>query len=78
RNRSASVGGDKIKGIPKRHPVILGHVTKPVAKWRVRRTAEGLSGRVKFLPLTWAGMPKMSFRKNSDSPLLIFGMRLLL
>jgi hypothetical protein len=25
--------------------------------------------RVKFLPLAWAGMPKTSFRKNSDSPL---------
>jgi hypothetical protein len=25
-------------------------------------------GRVKFLPLAWAGMPKTSFRKNSDSP----------
>ncbi|MGZ8189330.1 MAG: hypothetical protein ACXWTN_11260, partial [Methylosarcina sp.] len=30
--------------------------------------AEGKSGRVKFLPLAWAGMPKTSFRKNSDSP----------
>ncbi|MEO1883882.1 MAG: hypothetical protein ABGX71_10030 [Methyloprofundus sp.] len=30
--------------------------------------AEGISGRVKFLPLAWAGMPKTSFRKNSDSP----------
>jgi hypothetical protein len=30
---------------------------------------EGISGRVKFLPLAWAGMPKTSFRKNSDSPL---------
>jgi hypothetical protein len=27
-----------------------------------------LGGRVKFLPLAWAGMPKTSFRKNSDSP----------
>ena len=34
--------------------------------------AEGISGRVKFLPLAWAGMPKTSFRKNSDSPLIIF------
>ncbi|MCK5869929.1 MAG: hypothetical protein KAG45_04700, partial [Methyloprofundus sp.] len=33
--------------------------------------AEGISGRVKFLPLAWAGMPKTSFSKNSDSPLLI-------
>jgi hypothetical protein len=32
--------------------------------------AEGISGRVKFLLLAWAGMPKTSFRKNSDSPLL--------
>ncbi|MEO1883029.1 MAG: hypothetical protein ABGX71_05495 [Methyloprofundus sp.] len=31
--------------------------------------AEGISGRVKFLPLAWAGIPKTSFRKNSDSPL---------
>ncbi len=34
------------------------------------RGAEGISGRVKFLPLVWAGMPKTSFRKNSDSPIL--------
>ncbi|TXL10085.1 hypothetical protein BMR08_10895 [Methylococcaceae bacterium CS2] len=34
--------------------------------------AEGISGRVKFLPLAWAGMPKTSFRKNSDSPRLIW------
>jgi hypothetical protein len=27
-----------------------------------------IGGRVKFLPLAWAGMPKTSFRKNSDSP----------
>jgi hypothetical protein len=33
------------------------------------RGAEGIGGRVKFLPLAWAGMPKTSFRKNSDSPL---------
>jgi hypothetical protein len=31
------------------------------------RAAEGIGGRVKFLPLAWAGMPKTSFRKNSDS-----------
>ena len=30
--------------------------------------AEDISGRVKFLLLAWAGMPKTSFRKNSDSP----------
>ena len=34
--------------------------------------AEGISGRVKFLPLAWAGMPKTSFRKNSDSPLKLY------
>jgi hypothetical protein len=34
--------------------------------------AEGISGRVKFLLLAWAGMPKTSFRKNSDSPLCLF------
>jgi hypothetical protein len=33
--------------------------------------AEGIGGRVKFLPLAWAGMPKTSFRKNSDSPLYL-------
>ena len=31
------------------------------------RAAEGIGGRVRFLPLAWAGMPKTSFRKNSDS-----------
>jgi hypothetical protein len=41
--------------------------------FEVKRTqdvwgAEGISGRVKFLLLAWAGMPKTSFRKNSDSP----------
>ncbi|SMG64873.1 hypothetical protein BMETH_2801130330565, partial [methanotrophic bacterial endosymbiont of Bathymodiolus sp.] len=35
--------------------------------------AEGISGRVKFLPLAWAGMPKTSFRKNSDSPRRFLG-----
>jgi hypothetical protein len=29
--------------------------------------AEGIKGHVKFLPLAWAGMPKTSFIKNSDS-----------
>jgi hypothetical protein len=28
-------------------------------------------GRSVILPLAWAGMPKTSFRKNSDSPLFI-------
>ncbi|MEO1883467.1 MAG: hypothetical protein ABGX71_07825 [Methyloprofundus sp.] len=39
-----------------------------VARTQDVRGAEGISGRVKFLPLAWAGMPKTSFRKNSDSP----------
>jgi hypothetical protein len=37
---------------------------------RTNRGAEGIGGRVKFLPLAWAGMPKTSFRKNSDSRIL--------
>ena len=32
--------------------------------------AEGNGRRVKFLPLAWAGMPKTSFRKNSDAILI--------
>ncbi|WP_244559310.1 hypothetical protein [Bathymodiolus platifrons methanotrophic gill symbiont] len=40
--------------------------------------AEGISGRVKFLPLAWAGMPKTSFRKNSDSPLISREVRIFL
>ncbi|OOZ38018.1 hypothetical protein BOW53_16735, partial [Solemya pervernicosa gill symbiont] len=32
------------------------------------RGAVGINGRVKYLPLAWAWMPKTSFRKNSDSP----------
>jgi hypothetical protein len=39
-------------------------------KSRTNRGAEGIGGRVKFLPLAWAGMPKTSFRKKSDSPLI--------
>jgi hypothetical protein len=31
---------------------------------RTNRGAEGIGGRVKFLPLAWAGMPKTSFRKK--------------
>jgi hypothetical protein len=31
---------------------------------RTNRGAEGIGGRVKFLPLTWAGMPKTSFRSD--------------
>ncbi|ORU94989.1 MAG: hypothetical protein A6F70_10445 [Cycloclasticus sp. symbiont of Bathymodiolus heckerae] len=38
----------------------------------MNRGAEGISGRVKFLPLAWAGMPKTSFRKNSDSPQVFY------
>ncbi|MEO1884029.1 MAG: hypothetical protein ABGX71_10765 [Methyloprofundus sp.] len=41
-----------------------GEVARTLDVWG----AEGISGRVKFLPLAWAGMPKTSFRKNSDSP----------
>jgi hypothetical protein len=40
--------------------------------------AEGISGRVKFLLLAWAGMPKTSFRKNSDSPLRVTYLRVLI
>jgi len=29
--------------------------------------AEGIHGRVQFLLLAWARMPKTSYRKNSDS-----------
>ncbi|MFT6909517.1 MAG: hypothetical protein ACJAS1_006238 [Oleiphilaceae bacterium] len=29
--------------------------------------AEGINGRVKFLLLAWARMPKTSYRENSDS-----------
>jgi hypothetical protein len=32
------------------------------------RGAEGISGRVKFLPLVGLGCPKQAFAKNSDSP----------
>jgi hypothetical protein len=39
---------------------------------RTNRGAEGIGGRVKFLPLAWAGMPKTSFRKNSDSRTVLF------
>jgi transposase-like protein len=31
---------------------------------------KGQLSEEKFLPLAWAGMPKTSFRKNSDSPLI--------
>ncbi|MEO1882894.1 MAG: hypothetical protein ABGX71_04770 [Methyloprofundus sp.] len=41
-----------------------GEVARTQGVWG----AEGISGRVKFLPLAWAGMPKTNFRKNSDSP----------
>ena len=48
---------------PMSRPLVVGRdeVT------RTNRGAEGIGGRVKFLPLAWAGMPKTSFRKNSDS-----------
>jgi hypothetical protein len=35
---------------------------------RTAGATKALSGRVTFLPLAGAGMPKTSFRKNSDSP----------
>jgi hypothetical protein len=41
----------------------------------MNRGAEGIGGRVKFLPLAWAGMPKTSFRKNSDPPSLSLRLR---
>ena len=77
RNRSASVGVTKQKAF--RHAVqsfegvlrsqhrvydVRGEVARTQDVWG----AEGISGRVKFLLLAWAGMPKTSFRKNSDSP----------
>jgi len=34
-----------------------GHPTRRQVIW----AAEGIGGRVKFLPLAWAGMPKTSF-----------------
>jgi hypothetical protein len=40
--------------------------------------AEGISGRVKFLLLAWAGMPKTSFCRNSDSPHFFFILELTL
>jgi len=47
--------------------MVCGEVARTQDGWG----AEGISGRVKFLPLAWAGMPKTSFRKNSDSPQLL-------
>jgi hypothetical protein len=48
---------------------------RPYAFWGLPALAFALHGwqrlmiiRVKFLLLAWAGMPKTSFRKNSDSP----------
>jgi hypothetical protein len=32
------------------------------------KTTKALIETEEFLPLAWAGMPKTSFRKNSDSP----------
>ena len=46
-----------------------------VVKWHVRRTSgapKALVVALSFLPLAWAGMPKTSFRKNSDSRILAF------
>jgi hypothetical protein len=62
----------KIKGHPTRRQVIWSQCSDPLLGrdevTRTNRGAEGIGGRVKFLPLAWAGMPKTSFRKNSDSP----------
>ncbi|VVH56975.1 hypothetical protein BAZOLSSOX_2616, partial [uncultured Gammaproteobacteria bacterium] len=69
---SGSEGGDKIKGHPTRRQVIWSLCSDPLLGrdevTRTNRGAEGINSRVKFLPLAWAGMPKTSFRKNSDSP----------
>ena len=63
----------KIKGHPTRRQVIWSLCSDPLLGrdevTRTNRGAKGIGGRVKFLPLAWAGMPKTSFRKNSDSPL---------
>jgi hypothetical protein len=42
-----------------------------VDSWLNKEDLKRISGRVKFLLLAWAGMPKTSFRKNSDSPLFL-------
>ncbi len=42
----------------------VGHKTRVAGRLGHRRW----SGRVKLTPLAWAGMPKKSIRKNSDSP----------
>ena len=72
RSLSDSEGGDKIKGYPTRRQVIWSQCSDPLLGrdevTRTNRGAEGIGGCVKFLPLAWAGMPKTSFRKNSDSP----------
>ena len=38
-----------------------------IERSRTAGAPKALSGRVKFLPIAWAGMPKTIFRKNSDS-----------
>ncbi|WP_140414228.1 hypothetical protein [Bathymodiolus platifrons methanotrophic gill symbiont] len=45
--------------------------------WRTQGVWDdaGNSGRVNFFPLAWAGMPKTSFRKNSDSPMFGYILR---
>ena len=65
-----------MQSITKRRKVIVDDAANPLLG-RKRGTQDelgrrqALSGRVKFLPLAWAGMPKTSFRKNSDSPIFI-------
>jgi hypothetical protein len=45
---------------------IYGHITVDTKTGEY--IGHNLDGTVKFLLLAWAGMPKTSFRKNSDSP----------
>jgi hypothetical protein len=67
----ADVDHSGIKGHPTRRQVIWSQCSAPLLGrdevTRTNRGAEGIGGRVKFLPLAWVGMPKTSFRKNSDS-----------
>ncbi|HIG65457.1 MAG TPA: hypothetical protein EYQ43_07880 [Methyloprofundus sp.] len=70
----AASHGERTRGlvVPKRHSETPSSHLRECYEASAEFTmvvAEGISGRVKFLPLAWAGMPKTSFRKNSDSPL---------
>jgi hypothetical protein len=63
----------KRRGIPKSRQVIVAAMQRSPCRVVAggRRTNRGLRSkikrRVKLLPLDWAGMPKTSFRKSSDS-----------